>query len=96
MQTQRGRRAGSGRCHRMSQPPIYLIRIRGHLDPEWSDWFEGMTIKLEDNGDTLLCGPVVDQATLFGLLRRVRDLGMPLISVVQIEPGQEDAPDVER
>jgi len=80
----------------MSQPQIYLIRIRGHLNPEWSDWFDGLQITPVDNGDTVLSGPVDDQAALFGFLRRVRDLGMPLISVVQTEPGQEDAPDVDR
>jgi hypothetical protein len=69
----------------------YEIRIKGHLDIQWTDWFGGLTIKLEDNGDTLLTGPVVDQAALHGLLRKVRDLGTPLISVVCLEPGQTDA-----
>ena len=63
------------------QPVIYQIRVKGQLDSEWTDWFEGLTITLEDNGDTLLVGPVVDQAALHGLLRKVRDLGMPLVSV---------------
>jgi hypothetical protein len=63
------------------QPMIYQIRIKGHLDQRWSDWFGGLTITLEDNGETLLTGPVADQAALHGLLRRVRDLGMPLVSV---------------
>ena len=62
----------------------------------WADWFEGLTITLEDNGDTLLTGPVVDQAALHGLLRKVRDLGMPLISVRRVEPDQADAPDVKQ
>jgi hypothetical protein len=70
-----------------SQPPTYEIRIRGHLGPRWADWFEGLTITLEENGDTLLTGPVVDQAALHGLLRRVRDLGLPLLSVTRLEPG---------
>ena len=70
-----------------SQPPVYQIRIRGHLGPRWADWFEGLTITPEDSGDTLLTGPVVDQAALHGLLRRVRDLGLPLLSVVRLEPG---------
>ena len=69
------------------QPPVYQIRIKGHLGPRWVDWFEGLTITLEENGDTLLTGPVVDQAALHGLLRRVRDLGLPLLSVVRLEPG---------
>ena len=73
-----------------SQPPVYEIRIEGHLDQGWTDWFEGMTIMLEENGDTLLTGPVVDQAALHGLLKKVRDLGMPLVSVNRVEPGQAD------
>ena len=70
----------------LNQPMVYQIRIKGHLGPRWTDWFEGMTITLEDNGDTLLTGPVVDQAALHGLLRKVRDLGMPLISAIRVEP----------
>ena len=66
---------------------IYQIRIKGHLGREWTDWFGGLSITLEDNGDTLLTGPVVDQAALHGLLRRVRDLGMPLLSVMRLSPG---------
>ncbi len=65
---------------------VYQIRIKGHLGPQWRDWFGGMTITLEDNGDTLLTGPVVDQAALHGLLRKVRDLGMPLISAIRVKP----------
>lgn len=67
---------------------IYQIRIKGHLDCGWTDWFEGLTVTLEDNGDTILIGPVIDQAALHGLLRKVRDLGMPLVSVNCIEPGE--------
>ena len=70
-----------------SQPMIYQIRIKGHLDSQWTDWFEGLTITLE-NGDTLLTGPVVDQAALHGLLKKVRDLGMPLVSVVQVQSNE--------
>ncbi len=77
-----------------AQPIVYQIRIKGHLDPRWTKWFGGLTITLEDNGDTLLTGPVVDQAALHGLLRKVRDLGMQLISVTSIEPGQVDGSDV--
>lgn len=69
-----------------SQPMVYQIRIKGHLSRQWMDWFEGLTITLEDNGDTLLTGPVIDQATLHGLLRKVRDLGLPLLAVIQVEP----------
>ena len=64
-----------------SEPTFYRIRIKGQLDSQWTDWFEGLIITLDDNGDTLLTGPVVDQAALHGLLKKVRDLGMPLISV---------------
>jgi hypothetical protein len=71
------------------QPLVYQIRIAGHLGRQWTAWFEGLTITLEENGDTLLTGPVVDQAALHGLLRKVRDLGLPLISVMRV-PGQTD------
>ncbi len=64
------------------EPGLYEIRIKGHLDNRWAAWFEGMALKLADNGDMLLTGRVVDQAALHGLLRKVRDLGMPLISVI--------------
>jgi hypothetical protein len=70
-----------------SKPMVYQIRIKGHLGREWTDWFEGLTITLEENGDTLLTGPVIDQAALHGLLKKVRDLGMPLVSVSPLEPG---------
>jgi hypothetical protein len=76
-----------------SPPPVYQIRVSGHLGCRWADWFEGLTITREENGDTLLTGPVVDQAALHGLLRRVRDLGLPLLSVVRLQPGQADASD---
>ncbi len=77
-------------------PLVYQIRIKGHLGPQWTDWFGGLTITLEDNGETLLTGPVVDQAALHGLLRKVRDLGMPLVSVVGVKPGQAEASDVKQ
>ena len=64
-----------------SNPTVYQIRLKGHLGQQWMDWFEGLTITLEENGDTLLTGPVVDQAALYGLLKKVRDLGLPLVSV---------------
>jgi hypothetical protein len=69
------------------EPGSYEIRIKGHLDKRWAAWFEGLTITLEEDGDTLLTGLVVDQAALHGLLKRVRDLGMPLVSVRSVKPG---------
>ena len=64
-----------------AQSMVYQIRIKGHLDRKWTDWFGGLTVTLEQNGDTLLTGPVIDQAALHGLLKKVRDLGMPLVSL---------------
>jgi hypothetical protein len=69
------------------QPMVYQIRITGHLGRTWTDWFEGLTISLQDNGDTLLTGPLVDQAALHGVLKKVRDLGMPLVSVKRVGPA---------
>jgi hypothetical protein len=76
------------------QPVIYQIRIKGHLGPQWTEYFGGLALTLEDNGDTLLTGPVTDQAALYGLLRKVRDLGLPLLAVTHIKSGQADASDV--
>ena len=73
------------------QPTIYHIRLKGHLGDQWTDWFGGLSITLENNGETLLTGPVVDQAALHGLLRQVRDVGMPLLSVSRVQTGQVDA-----
>jgi hypothetical protein len=75
------------------EPGRYEIRLKGHLDDRWTDWFDGLTITREDNGDTLLTGAVVDQAALHGLLRKVRDLGLPLIAVIQVDPKQANGPD---
>jgi hypothetical protein len=75
-----------------SQPVVYQIRLKGHLGSQWTDWFEGLTITLEDNGNTLLTGPVIDQAALYGLLKKVRDLGLPLVSVSPIELGPPTSP----
>lgn len=70
-----------------SQPAVYQIRLEGHLGAQWADWFGGLTITRAEDGDTLLTGPVADQAALHGLLKKVRDLGIPLISVTPVEPG---------
>ncbi len=64
---------------------IYQIRLTGHLDSQWTNWFEHLTITLEEDGDTLLTGPVIDQAALHGLIKKVRDLGMPLVSVNRVQ-----------
>lgn len=69
---------------------VYQIRIAGHLGTQWTAWFDGLTITLTANGDTLLTGPVVDQAALYGLLKKVRDLGMPLLAVAAIESDQAE------
>jgi hypothetical protein len=73
---------------------LYEIRLKGYLDDRWADRFEGLTITLEENGDTLLTGPVIDQAALHGLLKKVRDLGMPLVSVNFVNPGQAKTQEV--
>jgi hypothetical protein len=98
--------SGHNGCRRMSneldpqtdrsKPMIYQIRIKGHMRRGWTDWFGGLTITLEDNGNTLLTGPVIDQAALHGLLRKVRDLGLPLISVIHVEPNPADVSDVKQ
>jgi hypothetical protein len=71
-----------------NEPGLYEIRIKGHLDDKWADWFEGLTITRADNGETLLRGPLVDQAALHGVLRKVRDLGLPLLAVNTAVPKQ--------
>jgi len=80
--------------HDADQPMVYQIRIKGHLSPQWTGWFEGLTITLEEDGDTLLTGTVIDQAALHGWLKKVRDLGMPLFSVNSIESARQDTSDV--
>jgi hypothetical protein len=78
----------------ISNAQYYEIRLKGHLEARWAEWFDGLTITLEENGTTLLSGPVADQAALHGLLKKVRDLGMPLVSVSAVERGQADQSDV--
>jgi len=80
--------------HKQIKPQCYEIRLKGYLDDRWAEWFEGLTITLEENGDTLLTGEVVDQAALHGLLKKIRDLGMILVSVCPVEPGPAGSPDV--
>jgi len=70
----------------LDQPMVYQIRIEGHLGPRWTAWFGSLSITLEDDGETLLTCLVVDQAALHGLLKKVRDLGMPLISAIRVHP----------
>lgn len=76
------------------QAMVYQIRLKGHLGNEWIDWFYGLTITLEDNGDTLLTGPLADQAALHGLFKKLRDLGLPLISVNCNQTGRKDEPEI--
>ncbi len=78
--------------HAPTQPPHhhsrpYQIRVEGHLGDQWANWFEGLTITPAENGETLITGWVADQAALHGLLKKVRDLGLPLLSVNPLEPG---------
>ena len=70
------------------EPRQYEIRLKGHLDDKWANWFDGLTITRADNGETLLRGSVIDQAALHSVLRNVRDLGLPLLSVMQVDPQQ--------
>jgi hypothetical protein len=71
------------------------IRLKGHLDARWAAWFDGMSLSRESDGTTILHGPVTDQAALHGLLRKVRDVGLPLVSVIHVEPDQPDASTIE-
>ena len=75
---------------RDSNPPeIYQIVLQGHLRSQWSDWFDGFTFTLDERGQTILVGPVTDQAALHGLLKKIRDLGLPLISINRLYPDEE-------
>jgi hypothetical protein len=74
--------------HDPDQPKFFQIRIRGHLNRQWMDWFEGLVITLEEDGNTLLSGSVVDQPALHGILKKIRNLGMPLLSVNSVDPDQ--------
>ena len=74
---------------------LYEIRLKGRLDTRWSDWFNGLSFTYGSDGTTIISGPVVDQAALQGLLRKVHDLDLPLVSVIHVEPEQSDVPDVD-
>ena len=79
----------ANRCNPNTEPDessVYQIRLKGHLGHQWTDWFGGLSITLDDNGETLLTGRVADQAALHGLIKKVRDLGMPLVSIMPVKP----------
>jgi hypothetical protein len=73
----------------------YEIRLKGRLDGRWAAWFDGLSLTQQDDGTTVIHGPVADQAALHGLLQKVRDVGVPLVSVICVEPDQPVVPDVE-
>lgn len=73
-------------------PGRYQIRLQGHLDSHWATWFDGLTLTTESDGTTIIAGPVADQAALHGLLQKVRDVGLPLVSVTSVDPDESDAP----
>ena len=77
------------------EPGLYEFRLKGHLDERWAERFAGLTLSHDGDGTTILFGPVVDQAALYGLLRTVRDLGLPLLAVVHIGPEQVNGMDVD-
>ncbi len=74
------------------EPGQYEIRTKGHLDPRWAAWFDGLSLTREIDGTTVIHGPVLDQAALYGVLLKLRDLGVPLVSVTQVEPDKPDLP----
>ncbi|HEY0736914.1 MAG TPA: hypothetical protein VGD69_18490 [Herpetosiphonaceae bacterium] len=75
------------------EPGCYEIRLKGHLDARWTGWFEGLSFTHASDGTTILAGPLVDQAALYGVLRKIRDLGLPLIAVNQVDPKPANGPD---
>src|ERR1700749_2247778 len=77
---------------RHQDPGWYEIRVKGHLDTRWAAWFDGLTVIRGSDGTTIIRGPVADQAALHGVLQKIRDLGLPLVSVTQIQPGQPGSP----
>ena len=72
----------------------YEIRLKGHLDSRWAAWFDGLSLTHDSDGTTVISGPVVDQAALHGLLQKVRDVGIPLVSVAQVDPDEPDGPTI--
>jgi hypothetical protein len=82
----------TGRYH---GPGRYEIRLKGHLHSRWAAWFDGLSLTNESDGTTIIYGPVADQAALYGLLQKTRDLGLPLISVNHVDPGHPEAPAAE-
>jgi hypothetical protein len=88
-------RESHGSTEDQYKPGRYEIRLKGHLDARWANRFEGLSLCYGSDGTTVLSGPVVDQAALHGVLRKVRDLGLPLLSVIEVEPGQANLPDVQ-
>ncbi len=79
------------RKNNLNSPIVYEIRVKGHLDSQWADWFESLSITLEENGDTVLTGSLVDQAALHGVLKKVRDLGLPLVSVNRVQLNETNS-----
>ncbi len=84
--------AGTPRANEVkaTMPAYYRIRVKGHLDPAWSAWFDGLCVTHDADGDTTLAGPVIDQAALYSLLKKARDLGLTLLAVVRCEPEAQD------
>jgi hypothetical protein len=80
---------------RHDHPGRYEIRLKGHLDARWAAWFDGLTLSHDSDGTTIIHGPVADQAALYGLLQKTRDVGLPLVSVTQVEPDQPNGPTIE-
>jgi hypothetical protein len=74
------------------KPRVYQIMVKGHLDAKWSDWFDGLAIRPQDDGQTILTGPVTDQPALHGMLAKICNLGLPLVQVQQMEPPEADPP----
>ena len=79
-----------------SEPNVYQIKIKGYLGSQWSEWFDGFKLTTDDEGNTLFTGPVIDDSALYGLIKKIRNLGLTLISFNQIESGYEESNDNEK